>query len=322
MDRRAEIDAFKSRINLTQYAAAEGYQLDRRKSSRQSVTMRRGASHLLITRAEDGHWVFCSVDTPGLAGSIVDLDQHLHGGSLGDVRKRLRMHLGDHSGLNRAKPSEYVRDVEPSQRDPAAVLRAYRQSTPAPRHSYLTDTRGIPASVLSDPIFEGRVRSHGTYGNALFPHYDRSGVCGFELKNRRFTGFANGGVKGLWCSRPRADDTRLVIAETAVDALSYAALFGTDRTRFVSTAGQLSPEQPELIHSAVEKLPSGGDVMAATDNDEAGTQLAERIEAIVDAVGGRPFRRHSPPEAGRDWNDVLAAKSELRPVRFRPGGPE
>jgi hypothetical protein len=34
-----------------------------------------------------------------------------------------------------------------------------------------------------------------------FPHFDQLGLCGYELKNRNFTGFAPGGEKGLWSSQ-------------------------------------------------------------------------------------------------------------------------
>ena len=36
---------------------------------------------------------------------------------------------------------------------------------------------------------------------------------------------AAGAEKGLWFSRTRAEDRRLVLGESAIDALSYAALF-------------------------------------------------------------------------------------------------
>jgi hypothetical protein len=38
--RKTEIEDFKRRINLTEYAAAHGYVLDRKASSRNSITMR------------------------------------------------------------------------------------------------------------------------------------------------------------------------------------------------------------------------------------------------------------------------------------------
>ena len=32
----------------------------------------------------------------------------------------------------------------------------------------------------------------------VFPHFDREGPCGYEIKNQGFAGFAVGGTKGLW----------------------------------------------------------------------------------------------------------------------------
>jgi hypothetical protein len=40
--------------------------------------------------------------------------------------------------------------------------------------------------------------------NAVFPHRDDDGVCGYEIKNRGFTGFATGGVKALVALEPKA----------------------------------------------------------------------------------------------------------------------
>jgi hypothetical protein len=66
------------------------------------------------------------------------------------------------------------------------------------RHDYLEHERKIPAHILTDPLFADRIRVD-EHGNAIFPHFNlRDGLCGYEIKNRAFTGFASGGVKGLW----------------------------------------------------------------------------------------------------------------------------
>jgi hypothetical protein len=49
-------------------------------------------------------------------------------------------------------------------------------------------------------------------------------------------GFAPGGEKGLWGNRISPDDNTLVIAETAIDALSYFALKHPLGARYISTA--------------------------------------------------------------------------------------
>jgi hypothetical protein len=40
------------------------------------------------------------------------------------------------------------------------------------------------------------------YNNAIFPHFDEFGLCGFELKISGFTAFAKGGKKNYGSRRP------------------------------------------------------------------------------------------------------------------------
>lgn len=140
--------------------------------------------------------------------------------------------------------------------------------------------------------------------NAIFPHWNHSGICGYEVKNRGFTGFSKGGEKGLWVSRGGSPEARLVFAESAIDALSYAALFPDATARYASIGGKMNPEQPDLIRAAILNLPEGGEVIAATDADEDGRKLAAEIEAIV-REAGRNFKHHGPSKEGTDWNDYL-----------------
>jgi len=180
--------------------------------------------------------------------------------------------------------------------------------------TYLIEKRRIPPALLADNRFASRIRADH-HRNAIFPHFDRDGLCGFEIKNDGFTGFAPGGTKGLWCSSIAENDGRLVIAETAIDALSYAALFGHGRTRFVSIAGQMNPIQPALLTAAIQKLPAGSQVIAAMDNDEAGHELAEQIKRLYSASGCPEvaFELHCPPTAGQDWNDALRTPQAQQP---------
>jgi hypothetical protein len=101
-------------------------------------------------------------------------------------------------------------------------------------HPYLESERAIPAALLQSERFAERMRIDAR-GNAVFPHFDREDLCGFEIKNRGFTGFASGGSKGLWLSQETPDDIRLVFCESAIDALSYAVLFPENRTRLADS---------------------------------------------------------------------------------------
>ncbi|RDD30857.1 hypothetical protein CR161_09180 [Prosthecochloris sp. ZM] len=113
---------------------------------------------------------------------------------------------------------------------------AFRRTWPVSSSSYLEE-RGITAATLRDFRFRGRVRTDRK-GNVVFPYYDRQGLCGFEMKNRGYTGFSKHGTKGLWTSRAVPSDNRLVLAESPIDALSYHQLHGDARTRYISMGGQ------------------------------------------------------------------------------------
>lgn len=331
-DRQSELEEFKRQINLSEYAAAQGYDVDRRASSRNSVGMAHSdGDKIIIGMGHDEHWVYFSVRDPGDNGSIIDFDQRRNGGTLGDVRKRLREWHGGVNASRSAPPtrppaSSYVERLEPVITDHTAARAAYEAAQAVEgHHPYLTTRRGIPAALLASERFAGRVRTDPR-GNALFPHWNADKkICGFEIKNDGFTGFSPGGTKGLWCSSPSDQDRRLVIAETAIDALSYAALFGHEDARFFSISGQMNPSQPGLLHRAIRAMPPGSQIIAAVDHDDGGQMIAEYLEPIIEHVrtlGGRAdltFTIDHPPTAGDDWNDVLRAgagthrTSEARP---------
>lgn len=306
MDR--ELDDFKTRINLTEYAAARGYQLDRRESSRNSAVMRHpDGDKVIVARDLDGHWIYFSIRDEGDHGTIVDFVLNRTGETLGAVRKELRPWIGESPERPRAPIRTWVPEIEPSTKDLARVIAAFGRMRPVSRHPYL-EGRGIPPATLADRRFERRIFTDARR-NAVFPHYNRSGLSGFEIKNRGFTGFARGGEKGLWISGGPRGACRLVIAETAIDALSHAALFPDPLARYASTAGKMNPDQPDLIAAALEGLPEVRELVAATDNDPDGRKLAGQLEEIA-LESGRGFRAHAPEGEGADWNDALKARAQ------------
>lgn len=109
-------------------------------------------------------------------------------------------------------------------------MRQFSRLQPITGHPALAE-RGITCALLELPRF-ARCVLRDYHQNACFPHFDTEGVAGWEIKNRGFTGYVKGGTKGLWFSRTTPTDLRLVIAESALDALSYAALFPDDHARY------------------------------------------------------------------------------------------
>ena len=298
----AELERFKTDLNLSQYAAGQGYQLDHRESSRNSAVMRHANGDKIIVARQGPHWVYFSVRDDADNGTILDFVKHRDRCSLGTARQVLRQWSGSPSPV---PPSHYAHRLDPITRDRAAILRDHARLTVTAKHPALV-ARGIPADLQAAPRFAGAILQD-EHRNACFPHRDREGVCGWEIKNKGFTGFSKGGEKGLWFSRTKATDTALVIAESAVDALSYAALHPNDQARYFSIGGELNPRQPALIAAALEKMPRPAVVILATDNDEAGHKLADTIQSLAPPIPGLEFKRPLP-KIGKDWNDELKAR--------------
>lgn len=302
----SELEKFKTGVILPEFAAARGYAVDRRASSRNSVVMRHPDGDKIIIARYEGttHWVYFSVRDDRDNGTVVDFLQNRGGGSLGQVRKTLRDWLG--STRPASQLPLFVKELQPVSRDRAGVIAAWELAAPCTALPYLTG-RGLGPEVLALPLFAGRLRVDRR-NNALFPHYNMKGLCGFEVKNKGFTGFAAGGEKGLWYSQAKTTDNRLVLVESAIDALSFHVLFGDMFTRYMSTGGELNPQQPLLLRGAMEKLPPSASVVLGFDDDEGGDKITKEVEAAAPA--GRKLVRMRP-EGGKDWNETLKSKLRL-----------
>jgi len=302
----AELQKFKTEIDMRAYAATQGFQLDHKESWAGSAVMRHpSGDKIIIKRDADSHWVFFSVKTDA-AGSIIDLVQHLHGISLGAARKELRSFMG--------MPAPVLAPYPPLRRvtkDRIGVERAYARAQTATGHPYLENERGIPLEILVSRRIIGRIRIDRR-GNALFGHWDAEGLSGFEIKNRGFTGYSTGGVKALWTSHIEHADNRLVVCESAIDALSFAALFPDDaHTRYASLGGKPTPAQKELLRTAAAVMPTSSTVVAAMDADAAGREMAEVVREAVKLAGRADLRFEiREPQNAKDWNEVLTRSTQ------------
>lgn len=311
----AELDHFKQ-LDLRQIAASLGYVVDRRESSRNSTVMRCGPDKIIISRKPDDHYTYWSPRDESDRGTVIDFLQRRKGLTLGAVRKELR------AWSNMPTPLPYLPALGATKKDVESVRTRYMEMAIAHRHPYM-EARGIPREVLQHPRFAGRLKIDGK-GAAVFPHVDADGeVCGYELKNRTasgatFTGFSPGGRKGIFISNTTSGDRRLVLTESGIDALSYAAIFGgMDVTRYASIGGRPTPVQRTIMRAAMLAMPGGSVIVAATDADEAGGLLAAGIKEIFDDCGRADLTyRRDEPVGFKDWNDQLQARPQGLPPRW------
>ncbi len=315
-----ELNHFKETINLSEYAASCGYVMDRKESSRNSVVMRHLTTHdkIVIARNSNGHWIYFSVHDDQDNGTIIDFVQYRDGLTLGAVRQRLRPWVGQ-GGAKSSVPllKHYAQSIEPSSSNALAVVKAFSQMQMIDQSAYLEQERSLPHAVLQHPRFAGTIRQDQR-GNTVFAHHNQQGLCGYELKNTHFTGFSPAGEKGLWASHAKKSDHCLVIAESAINALSYFALHPDEHSRYFSFAGSLNPNQPRLIQSAIERMQTGSTIILATDADTAGEKFSQQLTTLVHEIQRQDLllRSHSPLHVGTDWNDQLKATPKDNPLLF------
>ena len=298
-----ELEEFKTRINLTEYAAAEGYCIIRRESSHNSIAMKHPTTgdKIVIARNDNSHWIYFSInDTGDKGGSIIDFVQNRQGGHLGAVRGTLRQFLGSPPLL---PPGSYAARVEKSSKDRQSILRVCFHLHQAEEQPYL-QTRAIGnKDLLTHPRFAGRLYHDPKHGAACFLYEDGQGICGVEMRNEGFKGFAPGSEKGLWRSNCFKEDQNLVLTEGVINGLSYAVLYPANHTRYMALGGGWSDKTRLLIESAAKKHP-GQTITLAFDNDTQGQKYAADTQQII-AKTGKQIQVHFPDTPGIDWNEQL-----------------
>ncbi len=191
---------------------------------------------------------------------------------------------------------------------------AAKKLIPIVHHAYLEEERCIPGDLLAHGRFKGTIMTD-TYHNAVFPHYDKDGeIVGYVKKNRKFNGFSEGGEKLLWKSNQFKTDTKLVVCEAAIDALSIAAMTANCEkmadvffhTRYVSIDGGLSPEAEALLKEEVRQMPKDAVIEAAFDHDSQGEKYTEKLRLICEECGDKKIQINTPKKK-KDWNEVLVA---------------
>ena len=306
-NRKDELDRFKSEINLGEYACAmHGFTFDKRQSSRCSAVVRHAnGDKLIITRRPNQHYVYFNAKGEGKdSGTILDFIQARSNISFGKIRQLLREWSPTSSNHSSTKPTI---SIEPSKHDAARVLSTWvKTDMLKPDNPYLVTARSIPPSTFTAPIFRGQIRTD-LRRNILFAHRTNDGdLCGFEIKNKSFTGFSPGGVKSLFRSALAADATTAVFCETAIDLLSVATIFGMQHRQFFSTAGQVSESQLVDSVSVLKSMPALERVWLAFDNDKAGHELAKQFEdRITNELSHIDVQVTLPKLSGSDWNDEL-----------------
>ena len=309
-----ELEGFK-RLNLVDFAVSRGYKQDEVESSVNSAVLRQGDDKVIIKRNDNGHWVYFSVRDDADHGSIVDFVKHREGLTLGKLRIAIRRYAGT------CKPSlSYCPSVKPNTataqgqdehcyKKAIAVWKAAQWSL---EPAYLL-SRGLNRATLGDPRFADTFRVDKR-GNVIFPHHDRIGMVGYEIRNDGFRAIGERTHKALWFSRNLREATTIIVAESSIDAISHAQLHGGDHA-YIALSGQPSALQRDLLTGLLAKAyERGATVLTGFDNDPSGDKYHEMLQLLSPV----PLQRLTP--VGKDWNhDLVNGEFTIWRVRFADG---
>uniref|UniRef100_UPI000D3F912F DUF3854 domain-containing protein n=1 Tax=Chlorogloea sp. CCALA 695 TaxID=2107693 RepID=UPI000D3F912F len=168
---------------------------------------------------------------------------------------------------------------------------------------YLVEKRQLPVALVDELHSQGKIYADAKQ-NAVFLRQDIEGnVTGASLrgtyKDSSFKGLATGSQReGGWFSFVQGEGElkRIVLVESAIDALSAAALAEQPgKTMFVSTDGAGSVPTAWLR----QQQQQGVEIVAAHDSDRPGEEMAWRLAAELELV------TRATPTIGKDWNEQL-----------------
>ncbi len=100
----------------------------------------------------------------------------------------------------------------------------------------------------------------------------------------------------LFSNAPAANPTKMVLCESAIDAISFFALYPTWLS--ISTSG--ATPNPVWLKSFIN---TGYEIYCGFDSDETGENVAQKMITLYPGI-----KRLSPQK--HDWNEVLISKSK------------
>lgn len=287
-------------IDLVKFVEDYGYKRDATKTAKKAgadqVMRRESDDDKLLVQYRSNGWVWCSCRNWNDHGSIIDFVRREKGCGFVEAIRHLRgkaePFFSHTSSSNPITPNTASDD---GYRSKTAAVWAAASRIAAP--AYLR-SRGLSPATLSDPRFLDTFRVDAS-GNVIFPHRDRSGMCGYELRRDGFKAFGAGTKKGLWLTNGAGTADCILIVESAIDAMSHAELHGGD-SAYCSLSGTPSNLQKDLLIGLMIKADiRGAAVYSAFDNDAAGRALDEVIQQLT------PIRRDRLIPVAGDWNEDL-----------------
>ncbi|WP_223654494.1 toprim domain-containing protein [Hymenobacter psoromatis] len=275
----------KKDINLVDLVLTLGYQHNRAKSGSDiekgkfhtfDYKGKPGLDQVIIYKNPAGDYLYFNRADDRDKGSVIDFLKHRIenpriDGVMATPGKNIWASVIENAkrflnlpAAERSTSHQLQQRIEPVQRGDAYVPDFLRKTTPLTDTAYLMH-RGLSPETLASPLFAGRILNHVHTGetkdgrpykfvNTAFPQLYQDSIVGLEIKANGFKGQAADSLNSaaLWLSNTNSKTTTLVVAESAIDALSHYQLKQPTNALYASTSGQLTDNKVTELKHLVE----------------------------------------------------------------------
>ena len=272
-------------VDLVHYAELCGYRIRENMNSKNVVIMDKDEDKLLVVRDTKGTDLYFSLVPPDDGGSFSDFVRKKKALSVGEVRKRMRERKHDLSSSSTPAPPMSREWIE-------NTVRAYRLN---PYSGGVLESRWglLPETVER---FREQIREDDK-GNVCFLHRNNKGVTGWEILGEDRIEFSERGThSSFFVGKTGTRILRVVITESALEAMSYFQVRGKEGDCYLSLGGTISRKQLDSLREVAQRFRP---VVMVTGGDERGRRLAEEIEREV------PGLLQELPSSGRTWNEEI-----------------
>ncbi|MGL4806159.1 MAG: toprim domain-containing protein [Bacteroidales bacterium] len=285
---------FRRQIPLTDYLVSLGYEFQKGEGLKYPVFYNKNTDDkiFIVNKDNPSQMGYQNQRNPADKGTLIDFvisrtDDGLIFRTDSNVFKHVNNVLSNFLGLSveeraRYKPSPVIKGAkQPKAKGDFKKIIAKLENRAFLFFRELTDVE-IKHSVFKNRIFNPnqQIEDSGYKTNILFPLYDRKDeIVGISVRNKEFKALFEGSDKeiGFWRSNVPAEVQTMVVTESAIDCLSFAALYKNPaQTMYASGEGNFSEEQISGILDLRDEK-NIQNFFLGFDNDKAGAKYELRF---------------------------------------------
>ncbi len=314
MNKDLELERFKTEINIADIAEYYAFDIDREKSTRKSIVMKSERDVIIISKnANTNHYIYFNANDESDRGTIIDFVQKRTRMNLGQVRKLLRDFLN--------KKSDFYEIIASSKDEQNMLIAQVKliefftklfSETKKEKETnfFFFEERGITEKTFKNTELVG-FKDRKFY----FPLINNKGnIVGIyttdkELKEKKLL---KDSYKGIWIDkRLHKNINKIFITESPIDSLSLKELgLDDENTLHIATIGRMG----DVAKKAIEQILSyykDAELVIATDNDEAGEDIARELAEIAEKSKLSNINRLTIDNF-KDINDYLIYRKNTR----------